>query len=443
MQEIKFYALYNYRRYIYLIIVLLAASIIFQNRKNLKQWFKDRIKPIDFLLLIFLTIIIISCRLSLSFKLTWVGSSGFFVGGYILSLSILSCLVLSKAEIPLNIIFYPIYITNVAMLLLTICEAIGFDLLSTHSNLVPNDYYGFFSTLGNTNWYAGYLSIITTVSVGLYLRTYNKVHSVLLLLFITLCILNTLIIHAESLLLAYFIVFLFLIPLIINNQTYRIRITNILIALIPSLLFFSYSGLFGNLIRVLNGFYRLISYKSVSLVICILIAALIIYLRKCDRFKIKPKTIIISLIVIVSATILIMIITDPKNFGNGRGEIWAYSLIRFKDYPLKYFLIGSGPENLNSIYSAYSFENGAMLTTSHSEPLQTLLTMGILGFTFYCLIWHNIFHHIGKNIKKEECLPCALALIAYFGQSLVNSATVPNVLLLTVVVSLYFKSIYN
>lgn len=48
-----------------------------------------------------------------------------------------------------------------------------------------------------------------------------------------------------------------------------------------------------------------------------------------------------------------------------------------------------------------------------------------------------------KLVLDEGTGLYTLALIAYSGQSLVNSATVPNVLLLTVVVSLYFKTIYD
>lgn len=443
LQEVKFYAIYNNRKPIYLMLILLSISIIFQNRDNLKLWISKNIKQIDIILFIFLIITIISCRLSLSFKLTWLGSSGFFVGGFIISLAILSCLVLSKAQIPLKPLLYLIYVTNLFILIITIIEGTGLDPLATHQKLIVNDYYGFYSTIGNTNWYAGYLSIITMVSLGFYFKTDSRINYTLLLFFISLCIITTLVIHAESVLMAFFVAFLFLIPLILNNEKYLHRFIICLSALTACLFIFTFTGLYDSLISVLNGFFGFISNKAICFALCILLMLLIVYLRKfnIETRKIKPKTIIIVLITVLAVTVLIMFILNPKDFGNGRGEIWLYSLSRFKSYSLKYFLIGSGPENLNSIYSAYSFENGVMLTTSHSEPIQVLMTMGILGFIAYCLNLYSLFKSIITNIKKEECLPYALALIAYFGQSLVNSATVPNILLLCVVTAIFINTV--
>ena len=144
LQEVKFYAIYNNRKPIYLMLILLSISIIFQNRDNLKLWISKNIKLIDIILFIFLIITIISCRLSLSFKLTWLGSSGFFIGGFIISLAILNCLVLSKAQIPLKPLLYLIYVANLFILIITIIEGTGLDPLATHQKLIVNDYYGFY-----------------------------------------------------------------------------------------------------------------------------------------------------------------------------------------------------------------------------------------------------------------------------------------------------------
>ena len=227
----------------------------------------------------------------------------------------------------------------------------------------------------------------------------------------------------------------------LNNKKYLSKLICCLIVLTICLAVFSFSSLYDSLISATNGFFHLISNKAFCFTVCVLLILLIIYLRRYNvgTKKLKPKLVVIVLISALIAAAVFMFIINPVDFGNGRGEIWLYSLSKFKDYSLKYFLIGSGPENLNSIYSGYSFIYGAMLTTSHSEPIQVLLTMGILGFISYCMVWHIIFHSIKTNIKKEECLPYALALIAYFGQSLVNSATVPNVLLLCVVTATYIK----
>lgn len=442
LQEAKFYVLYNNKQIIYLLLILLVLSIIIENKQNLKQWLKNSINTFDIVSLIFLAIVILSCRLSLSFKFTWLGTSGFYVGGYVLSLAILSTIVLSKAHIPLKLVCCALYITNSIILIITIIEGLGFDPLYTHQNLISSDYYNFYSTLGNTNWYSGYLSIITSISYGFFLKSKNKTLSIFLLFFITLCILNVLIIHTESLLLAFFLLLIFIIPIILNNNSYVNKTIYCLISLACCLLLFSFTSLFISINLTLNGLFRIIVLKPVTMALCVAISLIVVYLKRYDTSmkKLKPRTIVAIITAFLLFAISLMILQDPNNFGNGRGEIWLYSLSRFKNYSLKYFLIGSGPENLNSIYSAYSFENGVMLTTSHSEPIQVLMTMGILGFIAYCLILYSLFKNIITNIKKEECLPYALALIAYFGQSLVNSATVPNVLFITVTVALFLNS---
>lgn len=178
---------------------------------------------------------------------------------------------------------------------------------------------------------------------------------------------------------------------------------------------------------------------------CLIIFSTIILLRNnSDNIsKLNPKPIVLILASMAFICILLTFLSDPLGFGNGRGVIWKISLAKFKYFSLKNFLLGTGPENLNSLYSTYSFQNKMMLTTSHSEPIQILLTMGTFGFSTYLYILIKLFQNITKNIKKGQCQPYALAIIAYLGQSLVNSATVPNVLILVTVVAIFLKSAHT
>ena len=75
---------------------------------------------------------------------------------------------------------------------------------------------------------------------------------------------------------------------------------------------------------------------------------------------------------------------------------------------------------------------------SHSEPIQILLTMGAAGLAIWVFICSLIISgYIKKRAWKNENCIYYLPLVAYIGQSFVNSAMTTNVAILTVILVLF------
>ena len=88
-------------------------------------------------------------------------------------------------------------------------------------------------------------------------------------------------------------------------------------------------------------------------------------------------------------TISICLVSSAgRDFGNGRIPLWELSLKTYINrFPLKMKLFGIGPELLNNIYAVLTDETKAAYICSHSEPIQMLLTMGLLGFISWAMAW--------------------------------------------------------
>lgn len=135
-------------------------------------------------------------------------------------------------------------------------------------------------------------------------------------------------------------------------------------------------------------------------------------------------------------------VTYNYYWGNNRALIWNESFKIYKDYfSLKQKIFGVGPEYLNEWYYYLSENLKARVLVSHSEPIQLLLTGGIVGIINYVLIVVMVIKSYFKNnLEDNYQLPFLMSIIAYLGQSLVNSMTPLNVGLLALVFAMYMKN---
>lgn len=129
----------------------------------------------------------------------------------------------------------------------------------------------------------------------------------------------------------------------------------------------------------------------------------------------------------------------PDAFGSYRGFIWRLSLEDFTKLSFFKQLFGYGPETLLNVYnSKYHDEmvgvTGVIYDNVHSEPLEYLVTTGILGFLAYMILVISLVYRLYKTAKSDTGAYLYLVpVFAYFAQSFVNiaqSATTPIYFLL-------------
>ena len=74
-------------------------------------------------------------------------------------------------------------------------------------------------------------------------------------------------------------------------------------------------------------------------------------------------------------------------WGTNRGMTWRVGWEQFLQFPLRNKLVGVGPEMLVTVYAKMRAATGRNVVSAHCEPLQVLLTQGIIGLCIYFVFW--------------------------------------------------------
>ena len=131
-------------------------------------------------------------------------------------------------------------------------------------------------------------------------------------------------------------------------------------------------------------------------------------------------------------------------FGNGRGAIWSISLDMFKSLSPWRKMVGVGqdgffgcaysvPEIADSLLNIFP---GNKLTNAHCELLTLLIERGILGVITYLFFISTVLGSFFSNKKERAATVCALPVIAYFLNSLVSFSTVTSTPYLMLVIGI-------
>ena len=117
------------------------------------------------------------------------------------------------------------------------------------------------------------------------------------------------------------------------------------------------------------------------------------------------------------------------DWGSRRGFVYVRSLRAYADYGIADKLFGRGVDLTRRILEPYN-DNAKVLAQgtfndAHCQPLQLLLTTGLLGalafLAFYVLMLRTILHHAGE----DALLTGVLASLAGYGMIMLLQVTQP------------------
>lgn len=154
------------------------------------------------------------------------------------------------------------------------------------------------------------------------------------------------------------------------------------------------------------------------------------------------------LLAAIFLTFCILILNFPfeDSFGSYRGFIWNLSVNDFRQMNFMNKLFGYGPETIYIIFSEKYYDilvetTGVLYDNVHSEPLQYLMTSGILGVGFYLtFIISLIIRAVKFSFTDGRICIFLLPVCGYFAQSFVNiaqSATTPVFFIFTALTAGY------
>ena len=327
---------------------------------------------------------------------------------------------------------------------------------------------GFISTLGNINWFCGYMSVVSPIGIGLYVFTSeenykNRWQKWLLLVYTMIVFVMGFCQGSSGVFLWIGALFLTLFG-VLPKSTYGIKKWLSLVAM---------WGVAGQLVRILRiVFWQQYNYDvsifvdtNITLIIAIIAVCLHVVIdfglrkgkdpieklslglrRKGNCFNLYMMIIICILLWLVvsiyNTKIGISFLKEnslfflDENWGNGRGMIFKTSVEIFKEMSWMQKLFGVGPDGFSAFaYSIptiqaglYNYFGESILTNAHCEILTNLINLGIIGTAVYIGVFATFVARCLKRGKEHAYayIP-ALCVICYFANNIISFAQVLSI----------------
>lgn len=387
---------------------------------------------------LFSIIALVSAILSGSFSFAFLGTKGWSIGAYTIVTLWLTYHLLTRWLIWRDDRWNIVFIIYGIILLIGILHSCKVDVLFLHDGIYEKQWFEYLTTIGHKNWYVGFLSIVTPLFAWRYLLENEKKPLVFYGILTELALWNVVLCDSDGIYLGLGLCTIFALPYVLKDDTFYRRATHLILGYGMAILLIEILPCFEEKRHYMSGISKNMLSITVSLAFILLGLVLHHFLKERTlREKDKRCILYVLELIIIGVALCYVIytmITFDDNWGNYRGEIWRTCMECFHDMGWKDKLIGIGPEMLRDIFSDLSEQRGMLVLVAHSEPIQILLTLGVSGILCWGIGWGSLIYlYIRKLITSKEQLMFFLPMIAYLGQSLVNSATTTNVVLLCMI----------
>lgn len=317
----------------------------------------------------------------------------------------------------------------------------------------------FISTIGNMNWYCGYIVIL--FSGMLYYIWAVKVEEnwtrILLGVWLTLGFATMLTQGSQSGILALGVVIIVLYLLSMRSGERLQVFWNCLLCMgVACLVTYVLRSIWEEQYNYEDAISELVTFSPVAIVIFVGTVVLCVgtrYLQKKDKVPVKVFTVLgyvgCGAVVLAVVSFILLGIINTKNpgsigalseisaftfdyeWGSLRGATWAAGVICFRDQDLLGKLIGVGPDSMvNYIHSGVNAEmlamvkeyfNNLSLTNAHCEWLTALVNTGVLGMVCYAGL---MISATVRFLKARKVLPlvgaCGFGVLAYTINNMVS-----------------------
>ena len=267
--------------------------------------------------------------------------------------------------------------------------------------------HSFISTLGNINWYCGFLAIFLPVGMGLLVcSSITVAEQIFLSIFCLIGLLTAMTQGGESILLSLAAVYAVLFMEGIRNHNHWRGFLFLIILLgaaceIISILQRMFPGQYT---YEQDACFVILVTRHAGMIICAIAVFLLTADMLCSEIGVKWRGKALGnlflrtlpyILTIVPIGILLMQMSGKlaDDFGNGRGLIWRISTLMYHDMSPFHKLVGIGPDAYDSYANSVAavrleiqkeFGN-SRLTNAHGDLLTILLTGGLAGVLSY--IW--------------------------------------------------------
>ncbi len=352
-------------------------------------------------------------------------------------------------------------ISSALVSLTAVCQYLGFDPIGMYDGVTAASVARMISTIGNRNIYASWLCLCVPAVLYCFITASDKRLRILSGISLMLCFAGGTAGNSDS----FYLGILFSVLVLIftgnlpKNGIYRLFLALSLGLLSDFLLLQAACSRKNHGINIREGegftlFFEshtvYLAYAALGLLSAAFFSFLFIRRSASDSLltsqkknspysaSIKKSRKISSLIFLAATCFILCIIfmsfPFEDSFGSYRGFIWNLSVEDFKQMSFLNKLFGYGPETIYIIFSEKYYDilvgtTGVLYDNVHSEPLQYLMTSGILGAGFYLtFVISLIIRAVRFSFNDGRICIFLLPVCGYFSQSFVNiaqSATTP------------------
>ncbi|MCR5031417.1 MAG: O-antigen ligase family protein [Lachnospiraceae bacterium] len=318
----------------------------------------------------------------------------------------------------------------------------------------------FVASLGNINWYCGFLTAVVGIGIGFYYLAEKKWQRYLTGVYLFFAWMAAVTQSSESVYLSMIGIFLFLFYTSFLNMKRCARVVEMLLLFFGSCIvlrvlriLFPYPDYFnlmgeGLLDRLTTGSFSLFCY-----LLCMALWAAVIYyfpdkVRKADRKFLRKfrRGIYVGIAVAFGVYLLITLIhtiapfllpfldgkgwfTFDADYAVGRGSTWAAGFRIFAALPFLRKFVGIGPD----CFKVHSYSVQALaaplierygdstLTNAHGEWVNMLANCGIFGAVTYAGIFISAFRRFYREAEKDRTMILfAICVISYVFNNIVS-----------------------
>lgn len=362
------------------------------------------------------------------------GENGFYCGTFLCLISIILYFFLSRNLISDKQLWDMVIIVSDIIFVWIFLNSISIDILNMHAAIIEEQYFSYYASLGNSNSISAYLCLLIPVGLIFFLHAEKRADQWFYGSFAVLGVLAALSIHTEGVWIGLVIMMLFFLPYCFSSWIRLERLMllgmavggmlvllKLLSLLIPNKMYFG-AGISTYLIRYWAGAFLLLICAFVYL-FC---------KKRSGRMKeavLKKISYVLDAVIVIGIAgyVISSIRSFDYTYGSGRGAIWMGSVQLFGEYSVTEKLFGLGTEmikgRLTELVSAIH-NTGQNFANCHNNILECLLTLGLFGLFAYLFVWVFVIKEYIDGSKKsltKEQAAYFLALIAYFGQSIVGN----------------------
>lgn len=389
----------------------------------------------------FLILAIISTLFSENKAEAMWGTAGWHVGTAFFALCCVAYYMLSRHFEWNDRIAIIAVMANMIVLLLGMGNAVGIDPLKMNEGMGRSDYGKYLSTIGNVNWYAGYLCMLLSLCVIVFFLSKRLGARIISTVVLMLCIINGIACNSDGFFLGTIPIAIYILYSFLKSKEGIKRFIEFIIVLEVSIL--TVVVLKNKFLVKLDSIQSgIVSDAGIVVLLIILITAVILYKADSKTIYENNKKISSGIVIIfVMATVIIISVANAGSnsignsflrkfqlngaWGTNRGYLWKYSAEIFLNLNPFQMLFGIGPDTFGIIFSKY-FQNEMIeiwnknVVNAHCEPLQLLITNGILGAAAY----YGMFISAVKVFLKKNSVvlkAIAVAIISYLCQGMINN----------------------